>query len=52
LVELGRTEEARLSAAEVLRLDPTFSMPVWSVTIRKNPAVFDPMARAWAKLSR
>jgi DNA-binding winged helix-turn-helix (wHTH) protein len=52
LVELGRIEEARLSAAEVLSLDPTFSMPVWSVTIRKNPAVFDPMARAWAKLSR
>jgi TolB-like protein len=52
LVELGRIEEARLSAAEVLRLDPTFSMPVWSVTIRKNPAVFDPMAKAWAKLSR
>jgi TolB-like protein len=50
LSELGRLDEARQSGAEVLRLDPTFSMPVWSVTVRKNPAVFDPMARAWAKL--
>jgi TolB-like protein len=50
LSELGRLAEARQSGAEVLKLDPTFSMPVWSVTVRKNPAVFDPMARAWARL--
>jgi TolB-like protein len=50
LSELGRLDEATQSGAEVLRLDPTFSMPVWSVTVRKNPAVFDPMARAWARL--
>ena len=50
LSELGRLAEARQSGAEVLKLDPTFSMPVWSVTVRKNPAVFDAMARAWARL--
>jgi len=50
LVELGRIEEARSAAARVLALDPTFAMPVWAVTVRKNPAVFDPIARAWAKL--
>jgi len=26
-------------------------MPVWSVTVRKNPDVFDPMAQAWAELA-
>jgi TolB-like protein/DNA-binding winged helix-turn-helix (wHTH) protein/tetratricopeptide (TPR) repeat protein len=50
LVELGRLEEARAAAARVLALDPTFTMPVWSVTVRKNPAVFDPIAKAWDKL--
>src|SRR4051812_4477562 len=51
LVRLGRIEEARSAAQRVLTLDPTFTMPVWSVTVRKNPAVFDPMAQAWAELS-
>jgi len=50
LVELGRIEEARSAASRVLALDPTFAMPVWAVTVKKNPAVFDPIARAWAKL--
>ncbi len=50
LVELGRFEEARSAAARVLALDPTFAMSVWAVTVRKNPAVFDPIAAAWAKL--
>jgi TolB-like protein/Flp pilus assembly protein TadD len=50
LARLDRLDEAKRSAAEVLRLDPTFSMPVWSVTVRKNPAVFDPMAEAWSTL--
>jgi tetratricopeptide (TPR) repeat protein len=50
LTELGRLEEARAAAARVLALDPTFTMPVWSVTVRKNPAVFDPIAKAWDKL--
>jgi TolB-like protein len=51
LVRLGRIEEARSTAERVLSLDPTFTMPVWSVTVRKNPAVFDPMAQAWAQLT-
>jgi TolB-like protein len=51
LVRLGRIEEARSAAQRVLTLDPTFTMPVWSVTVRKNPAVFDPMAQAWAELA-
>jgi TolB-like protein/Tfp pilus assembly protein PilF len=50
LAELGRLEDARSAAARVLTLDPTFAMPVWSVTVRKNPAVFDPIAKAWDKL--
>jgi tetratricopeptide (TPR) repeat protein len=50
LVRLGRIEEARSAAERVLTLDPTFTMPVWSVTVRKNPAVFDPMAQAWSQL--
>jgi tetratricopeptide (TPR) repeat protein len=50
LAELGRREDARAAAAKVLALDPTFTMPVWSVTVRKNPAVFDPLAKAWDKL--
>ncbi|MBR0703798.1 winged helix-turn-helix domain-containing protein [Bradyrhizobium diazoefficiens] len=51
LVRLGRIEEARSAAERVLNLDPTFTMPVWSVTVRKNPAVFDPMAQAWSELA-
>jgi TolB-like protein len=51
LVRLGRIEEARSAAERVLSLDPTFTMPVWSVTVRKNPAVFDPIAQAWAQLA-
>jgi TolB-like protein/Flp pilus assembly protein TadD len=51
LVELGRLEEARSAAERVLTLDPTFTMAVWSVTIRKNPDVFDPIAKAWAKVA-
>lgn len=50
LVRLGRLEEARSAAAKLLSLDPTFSMPVWAVTVRKNPAVFDPIADVWTKL--
>jgi TolB-like protein len=51
LVRLGRIDEARSAAERVLTLDPTFTMPVWSVTVRKNPAVFDPMAQAWSQLA-
>lgn len=51
LARLGRIQEARAAAATVLRLDPSFTMGVWSITVRKNPAVFDPIAAAWARLS-
>lgn len=51
LARLSRIEEARSAVERVLSLDPTFTMPVWSVTVRKNPAVFDPMAQAWAQVT-
>lgn len=51
LVKLGRMGDARETASRVLALDPTFTMPVWSVTVRKNPAVFDPIAETWASNS-
>jgi hypothetical protein len=52
LAKLGRVEEARSAADRALTLDPTFTMPVWSVTVRKNPAVFDPIAAVWADLRK
>jgi len=51
LVRLGRIDEARSAAEHVMSLDPTFATPVWAVTVRKNPAVFDPMAEAWSQLT-
>ena len=51
LVRLGRIEEARSAAERVMSLDPTFATSVWAVTVRKNPAVFDPMAEAWSQLT-
>jgi adenylate cyclase len=51
LVGLGRLEDARSAAERVLTLDPTFTMAVWSVTVRKNPDVFDPIAKAWTKVA-
>ncbi len=50
LITLGRMGDAKATASKVLALDPTFTIPVWSVTVRKNPAVFDPIAEAWTKL--
>jgi TolB-like protein len=50
LIGLDRLDQARASAARVLALDPTFTMLVCSVTVRKNPAVFDPLAEAWNQL--
>lgn len=51
LVRLGRSDEAKSTAERVLSLDPTFKMAVWAVTVRKNPAVFDPMEEAWSLLA-
>ncbi|HKU06980.1 MAG TPA: transcriptional regulator, partial [Bradyrhizobium sp.] len=50
LAQLGRIQEARSAASTVLKLDPTFTMAVWSITVGKNPAVFDPIAAAWMRL--
>jgi Flp pilus assembly protein TadD len=50
LVRLGRIDEAKSAAERVMSLDSTFAMSVWAVTVRKNAAVFDPMAEAWAQL--
>ena len=52
LARLGRMDEAQSAADRALTLDPTFTMPVWSVTVRKNPAVFDPIAAVWADLRK
>lgn len=51
LIRLARVKEARSAAQRVLSLDPTFTMAAWAVTVRKNPAVFDPMAEAWNQLA-
>jgi len=40
--EIGREEEARAEAAEVLRLNPAYSLEVWSrITPFKDPAVLE-----------
>src|SRR5262245_29434308 len=45
--ELGREEEARAEAAEVLRLNPKYSLEVWrQTTPLKDPAVLERMLAA------
>jgi tetratricopeptide (TPR) repeat protein len=51
LVGLDRIAEAKAAAGRALALDPTFSMPTWSVTVNKQTQVFEPMAAAWAKIN-
>ncbi len=47
LVRLGRYEEARSEAREVLALDSTFTIDRFSATVGIEPAVFLPLAEAW-----
>ncbi len=47
LVRLGRYEEAKSEAREVLALDPTFTIDRFSATVGIEPAVFLPLAEAW-----
>jgi len=48
--ELGREEEARAEAAEVLRLNPKYSLEVWrQTTPLKDPAVLERMLAALRK---
>jgi adenylate cyclase len=45
--ELGREEEARAEAAEVLRINPKYSLEVWrQITPYKDPAVLERMLAA------
>jgi len=49
-IELGREEEARAEAAEVLRLNPNFSVDVWKQrTPVKDPAVLEQWIAALRK---
>jgi TolB-like protein/Flp pilus assembly protein TadD len=47
LVRLGRYEEAKSEAREVLALDPTFTIDRFSATVGIEPVVFLPLAEAW-----
>jgi TolB-like protein len=47
LVQLGRGDEAKREARQVLALDPTFSIKRFSVTVDIEPSVFAPIAQAW-----
>lgn len=48
--KLGREEEARAAAAEVLRINPTFSLEEWAKThMYKNQADFDRFVEALRK---
>ncbi len=48
--ELGREEEARAEAAEVLRLSPKFSLEAWGQRLPyKDPAVLERSLAAWRK---
>jgi TolB-like protein/Tfp pilus assembly protein PilF len=47
LMQLGRGDEARGEARQVLALDPTFSVKRFSVTVDIEPSVFAPIAQAW-----
>ena len=48
--ELGREEEARAEAAEILRISPNFSLEVWrQKALYKDPAVGERMIAALRK---
>jgi tetratricopeptide (TPR) repeat protein len=47
LICSGRNQEARTAAQSVLKLDPTFTIRRFSVTVGVNPEVFSSFANAW-----
>lgn len=47
LARLGRNEAAQAEAAQVLVLDPGFSVEKFAITVGIEPRVFSPMADAW-----
>lgn len=47
LVGIGRLDEAKAQARQVLALDPTFTVQRFAVTVDIEPKVFAPMAEAW-----
>jgi len=47
LVRLGRYEEARSQAQEVLALDSSFTIDRFSATVGIEPTVFTPLAKSW-----
>jgi TolB-like protein/tetratricopeptide (TPR) repeat protein len=47
LARLGRDQEAKAEAKEVLAIDPTFSVRRFSVTVDIEARVFQPIAEAW-----
>jgi TolB-like protein len=48
LAKLGRTEEAKAAALQVLALDPSFSATRLSAAIGLPPALAEPIAEAWS----
>lgn len=47
LICSGRNQEARTAAQSVLKLDPSFTIRRFSVTVGVNPEVFSAFANAW-----
>jgi len=45
----GREEEARAEAAEVMRIDPQFSLERWAKTYPFRQALVDQLVEAWRK---
>jgi hypothetical protein len=48
LAKLGRIDEAKAVALEVLALDPSFSASRFCVTLGLPTALAEPMADAWS----
>jgi TolB-like protein/Tfp pilus assembly protein PilF len=50
LARLGRVDEAKAAARQVLALDPTFTMDRWSRTVGHVASVFEPFATTWHEI--
>jgi hypothetical protein len=46
---VGRQEEARAEAAEVMRIDPQFSLERYAKTLPIRQALIDQLVEAWRK---
>jgi tetratricopeptide (TPR) repeat protein len=47
LVCLGRNDEAKITARQVLKLDPAFSIRKYAVVLGHVPTAFAALANAW-----